>query len=729
MKTFKALPMIAAGIAITACGTTQTVNTTTTSPAPSSGVASSYLPASNPFSAPSSLPFQTPNFAAIKESDYRPAFEAGMKQQIDEIDAVANQSAAPTFENTIIPLEKSGEILTRVQKVFNALTGANTDDTLQAIQEEVAPKLANHFDAIFLNDKLYQRVKSLYERRDQLGFNQQQKALVEYYNRNFVRAGANLSESDKAKLRQLNQEESRLITDFQNKLLAATKAGAIVVDDVKDLDGFSEGEIAAAADAAKQRGLAGKWVIPLQNTTQHPAQQSLRNRALRQRLFEASTTRTEHGDANDTRATIKRLAQLRAERAKLLGYPNFSAYALDNQMAQNPANATKLLTDLVPASVAKAKSEIRQMQALIDKEGGNFKLAPWDYQYYAEQVRKAQYALDESQIKPYFELNNVLQNGVFYAANKLYGITFKERKDLPVWNPDVRVFEVFDNDGKSMALFYADYFKRDNKGGGAWMDNLVDQNAITGTKPVVYNVANFTKPAPGQPALLTFSDVTTMFHEFGHALHGMFSNIQYPSISGTNTPRDFVEFPSQFNEHWALYPTVFANYAKNYQTGAPMPQALVDKIRKAATFNQGFGTTEYLAASLLDIAWHTLPPGAPQQDVDSFETAALNRFNIGLPEIPPRYRSSYFTHIWSNGYSSSYYAYLWSEVIDDDAYAWFTEHGGLTRENGQKFRDMILSRGLSQDVATLYRNFRGRDPDVKYLIEARGLNEPIEKGN
>jgi peptidyl-dipeptidase Dcp len=727
MTNFKALPVIAAGLVITACGTTQTV--TTTSPAPSTGAATSYLAASNPFAAPSTLAFQTPNFAAIKETDYRPAFEAGMKQQIDEITAIADQAAPATFENTILPLERSGEILTRVQKVFNLLTGANTDDTLQAIQEEVAPRLANHSDAIFLNGKLYQRVKSLYDRRDQLGFNQQQKALVEYYNRNFVRAGANLSEADQAKLRQLNQEEAKLTTDFQNKLLAATKAGAVVVDDVKQLDGFTDQQIAAAAAAAKQRGMDGKWVIPLQNTTQHPAQTSLRNRALREKLFIASTTRTEHGDANDTRATIQRLAQLRAERAKILGYPNYSAYALETQMAQNPANATKLLTDLVPASTAKARSEIRQMQALIDKEGGNFKLAPWDYQYYAEQVRKAQYALDEEQIKPYFEINNVLQNGVFYAANKLYGITFKERKDLPVWNPDVRAFDVLDADGKPLAIFYADYWKRDNKGGGAWMDNLVDQNALTGTKPVVYNVANFTKPAPGQPALITFSDVTTMFHEFGHALHGMFSNVQDPTISGTNTPRDFVEFPSQFNEHWALYPSVFANYAKHYQTGAPMPQALVDKIRKSSTFNQGFGTTEYLAASLLDIAWHTLPPGAPQQDVDAFETAALNKFNIGMPEIPPRYRSSYFTPIWSNGYSSSYYAYLWSEVIDDDAYAWFTEHGGLTRENGQKFRDMVLSRGLTQDVATLYRTFRGKDPDVKYLIENRGLNEPIEKGN
>ena len=721
MKRSRLIPAIAATAAMACAPTVQ-------QPVATAPVAAVTLPASNPFAKPSTLPYQAPDFRAIKESDYRPAFTAGMQQQIAEIDAIANQSAPPTFDNTILPLEKSGEILTRVSKVFNALTSAHTTDTLQAIQEEVAPKLANHYDAIFLNDKLYQRVKSLYDRRDALGFNQQQKALVEYYNRNFVRAGANLSEADKSKLRELNQEESKLTTEFQSRLLAATKAGALVIDDVKLLDGMSEGEIAAAAADAKQRKLDGKWVIPLQNTTQHPAQASLRNRSVRERLFMASTMRAEHNDSNDTRGIVKRLAELRSERAKLLGFPNYSAFALDNQMAKNPANATKLLSDLVPASTAKARAEISQMQALIDKEKGGFKLAPWDYQYYAEQVRKARYALDESQLKPYFELNRVLQDGVFFAANKLYGLTFKERKDIPVYHPDVRVFEVFDADGKQLALFYADYFKRDEKGGGAWMDNFVDQNALTGTKPVIFNVANFTKPAAGQPALLTFSDVTTMFHEFGHALHGMMSNVQYPTISGTNTPRDFVEFPSQFNEHWALDPTVFANYAKHYQTGAPMPQELVTKIRNAKTFNQGFATTEYLAASLLDIAWHTIPPGTPQQDVDAFETAALQKYNVAMPEIPPRYRTTYFSHIWPGGYASSYYAYLWSEVIDHDAYAWFVENGGLTRANGQRFRDMVLSRGQTEDVATLYKNFRGRDPDVKYLIIERGLNEPVEPG-
>ena len=684
---------------------------------------STSLSPSNPFYAASTLQYQAPPFDRITNSAFRPAMEEGMRQQIVEVEAIANQTAAPTFDNTVVPLERSGALLTRASKVFNAVTGANTNDTLQKIQEIIAPELAAHNDAINLNDKLFQRIKTVYDNRSSAGFNPEQTHLAELYYKNAIRAGAQLSEADKTKLRALNQEESKLTTDFQNRLLAGTKAGALIISDRAELDGFSESEIATAAIAAKTRGLTGKWVIPLQNTTQHPAQAELKNRAVRQRLFVASTTRTEHGDTNDTRDIVKRLAQLRAERAQLLGFPDYSAYALDNQMARTPQNATKLLTDLVPAATARARSEAAQMQALIDKQGGGFKLAPWDWQYYSEQVRKAQYALDESQLKPYFELNRVLQDGVFFAANKLYGLTFRERKDIPVYHPDVRVFEVFDQDGKSMALFYADYFKRDNKSGGAWMDTFVDQSGLMGTKPVIFNVANFTKPAPGQPALLTFNDVTTMFHEFGHGLHGLFSNVQYPSVAGTNVPRDFVEFPSQFNEHWALDPAVFANYAKQYQTGALMPQDLVDKIKKARTFNQGFGTTEYLAASLLDIAWHTLPPGTPQQEVDTFETAALNRYNVGLYEVPPRYRTTYFSHIWPGGYASSYYAYLWSEVIDDDAYAWFRDNGGLTRANGQKFRDMILSRGGTQDVADLYRAFRGRDPSVKYLIEQRGLAE------
>ncbi len=717
---YRVISLSAAVLAIAGCATTSQSPTVSAS----SADGSSALSRSNPFATASTLPFHAPPFDRIKDSDYQPALEAGMKEQIVEIEPIANQSAPATFDNTIIPMERSGALLTRASKVFNAITSANTDSTLQRIQEQEAPKLAAHTDAIYLNGKLFQRVKSIYDNRQTLGFNPEQTFLVELYYKNFVRAGAQLSEVDKTQLRSLNQEEAKLSTDFQNKLLAATKAGALVIDNLSDLDGMSAGEIAAAAEAAKSRGLTGKWVIPLQNTTQHPAQASLKNRAVRQRLFVASTQRAEHNDTTDTRATITRLAQLRADKAKLLGFPTYSAYALENQMSKAPPSALKLLNDMVPAATAKARSEAAQMQALIDKQSGGFKLAPWDWQYYSEQVRKAQYDLDESQLKPYFELDRVLRDGVFFAANKLYGLTFKERKDIPVYHPDVRVFEVTDVDGKPLALFYSDYFKRDEKSGGAWMDTFVDQSGLMGTLPVVFNVANFTKPAPGQPALLTFSDVTTMFHEFGHALHGMFSRVQYPTLSGTNVPRDFVEFPSQFNEHWALDTTVFANYAKHYQSGQPMPKTLVDKIKAAKTFNQGFATTEYLAASLLDIAWHTLPAGSSKQDVDAFETAALKRFNVDMYEVPPRYRTSYFAHIWGGGYASSYYAYLWSEVIDDDAYAWFKENGGLTRANGQRFREMILSRGGTQEVATLYRTFRGRDPSVEPLLEERGLKPP-----
>ncbi|MEJ2218071.1 MAG: peptidyl-dipeptidase Dcp [Gemmatimonadota bacterium] len=675
----------------------------------------------NPFFEPSTLPFHAPPFDRIHDADYKPAIEEGMKRQLAQVDSIANQSAPPTFDNTLVALERSGALLTRATKAFFAITSANTDDTLQAVMTEEAPKLAAHSDAIYLNGKLFQRIKSLYDRRDSLGLDAEQMRLVQHYYEDFVRRGALLSEADKAKLRALNQEESKLSTEFQNKLLAGTKAGALVVNDRAKLDGLSDADVAAAAHAAEQRGLDGEWVLPLQNTTQQPAQAYLKDRALRHKLFMASTMRTEHGDSDDTRAVIQRLAKERAERAKLLGYPTYAAYSLADEMAKTPKAAIGLLTQLVPPAVAKAKAERAAMQKLIDQQGGHFQLQAWDWQYYAEQVRKAKYDLDDSQIRPYFELDRVLQDGVFYAANKLYGLTFKERHDIPVYNPDVRVFEVYDADGSPLALFYCDYFKRDNKSGGAWMDNFVSQSKLLNDKPVVYNVANFTKPAPGQPALLTFDDVTTMFHEFGHALHGMLSNVEYPSLSGTNVPRDFVEFPSQFNEHWALDPDVFAHYARNYKTGAPMPPELVAKIRKTRTFNQGFATTEYLEAALLDMAWHTLSPVAPLQNVDSFETRALHQYGFDIPQVPPRYHTSYFAHIWGGGYAAGYYAYMWSEVLDDDAFAWFKEHGGLTRANGQRFRNMILSRGDTEDPAAMYRTFRGRDPSIEPLLENRGL--------
>ena len=678
-------------------------------------------PANNPFFAASTLQYQAPPFDLIRDEHYLPAFEEGMRQQRAEIDAIAADPAAPTFANTIEAMERSGLLLTRTAKVFFNLAASNTNDALQKVEAEVSPKLAAHQDATYMNPRLFARVKAIYDSRDAL--DGEQKVLVERYYRNFIRAGAQLSEADKATLTALNQEESKLTTQFREHVLADTKESAIVVDDKADLAGLSEGDLAAAAQLAKDRKLDGKYVLALQNTTQQPALASLQNRALRERLFNASVNRGRHGGPNDTTAIVKRLAQLRAQRAKLLGYPTYAAYGLDDQMAKTPANALKLLTDLVPASTNKARAEAAKMQKVIDAQNGGFTLAAYDWDFYAEQVRKAEYDLDEAQVRPYFELERVLHDGVFYAANKLYGLTFKERKDLPVYQPDVRVFEVFDADGTSMALFYADYFQRPNKGGGAWMDSFVDQNHFFGTKPVVVNVLNIQKPAPGQPALLSFDNVTTLFHEFGHALHGMLSNVKYPTLAGTNVPRDFVEFPSQFNEHWALEPTVFANYAKHYQTGEVMPQSLVDRIQKSSKFNLGYATTEYLAAALLDMAWHDLPADAPQQDVAAFQDAALKKFRIDMAQVPPRYNTTYFSHIWGGGYSAGYYAYLWSEVLDDDAYYWFVENGGMTRANGQRFRDMVLSRGSSIDNAAMYRAFRGRDPEVEPLLKERALTD------
>jgi peptidyl-dipeptidase Dcp len=675
--------------------------------------------AANPFFTESTLPFHAPPFDKIKDADYQPAIEAGMKSQLAEIAKIANNPEPPTFANTLEAMERSGALLTRVTKVFFNLTTANTNDTLQKIKAVEAPKLAEHSDNIFLNPKLFARVKALYGQRDSLKLDPESHYLVERYYKTFVRSGALLPEADQETLRGLNQEEAKLTTKFEDDVLAETNSGALVIDNKADLDGLSDADIAAAADRARERKLDGKWVIALQNTTQQPALTFLKNRAVRERLFNASVNRGNHGGDNDTKAIVTRLAQLRAQRAKLLGYPDHATYTLDDQMAKTPQSAENLLTGIVPAATAKARDEAARMQKLIDAEKGGFTLGPQDWQYYAEKVRKAEYDLDNSHIKPYFELDRVLHDGVFFAANKLYAITFKERTDLPVYNPDVRVFEVFDANGKSLALFYADYFQRSNKDGGAWQDSFVDQSGLLGTQPVVINVCNFSKPSPGQPALLSFDDVTTMFHEFGHALHAMFANIRYPMLGGV--PRDFVEFPSQFNEHWALDPTVFANYAKHYQTGKPMPQTLVDKIKRSRTFNQGYAVTEYVAAALLDMAWHSLPPSAPQQDANKFEADALKRFQIELTQVPPRYHTTYFSHIWDGGYSAGYYAYLWSEVLDDDAFYWFKEHNGLTRENGQRFRDLVLSKGGTQDVATTFRNFRGRDPIVEPLLEERGL--------
>lgn len=677
--------------------------------------------APNPFAAPSTLPYQAPRFDLIKDGDYQPAFEAGMKEQMAEVQAIANNPAPPSFDNTIAALERSGRMLERVNNTFFAVVQANTDPALDKVQTVEAPRLAAHNDAIFLNAKLFARVKALYDQRASLKLDPEALQVLTLYYRQFVHAGALLSDKDKTRLKQINKEDASLEAQFQQKLVAAAKAGALVVTDKADLKGLSDSEVAATVEAAKARKLAGKYVIPLQNTTQQPLLTSLENRSVREKLFNQGWMRAEKGDRNDTRAVISRLAVLRAEKAKLLGYPNYAAYVLYDQMAKTPEAVEKFIGQLVPPTRAKAAEEAGLIQQAIDKDGPHFDLKPWDWQRYAEKVRKARYDLDENALKPYFELNKVLNDGVFYAANKLYGLTFKRRTDIPVYQPDVMVFEVFDQDGKALALMYFDYFKRDNKSGGAWMSNFVGQSKLLDTKPVIYNVANFTKPAPGQPALLSFDDVTTMFHEFGHALHGLFANQTYPLVSGTNVARDFVEFPSQFNENWALYPEVLKHYAVNYKTHAPIPQALVDKIKAADKWGQGYALGELLAASQLDMKWHMLPAGTPRQDVDAFETQALKETGTDFPNVPPRYRSSYFLHIWANGYASGYYAYQWTVMLADDSYAWFTAHGGLTRANGQRFRDLILSRGHTLDYGPMFRAFYGKDPDISPMLAHRGL--------
>ena len=677
---------------------------------------------SNPFYAESTLPFHAPPFDKINDEDYQPAIEAGMAEQLSEINKIADNPAVPTFENTLAAMEKTGQLFQRAIAAFGAVTGANTNPVLQKVQADEAPKLAAHADAIYLNAKLFARVAAVHKQRESLKLDPESLRLLEVAYDNFVRAGANLSDADKTELKKLNEEISTLSNDFSTKLLAATKDGAYFTADKSALDGLSDAQLAAAAQAAQGRKKEGH-LLPLQNTTQQPDLALLRVRGTREALFEKSWNRAERGDANDTREIISRMAQLRARRAQLLGYPNHAAWKLGDQMAKTPEAALKFMDALVPGATAKAAREAKDIQDVIDTEKGGFTLQPWDWNFYSEQVRKAKYDLNEAEVKPYFELNHVLENGVFYAAHQLYGITFKERKDIPVYQADVRVFEVSDADGKPLALFYCDYFKRDNKNGGAWMDSFVNQSKLMGLLPVVFNVANLPKPAPGEPALISFIDVTTMFHEFGHALHGMFANTEYPSLSGTATARDFVEFPSQFNEHWALYPAVFNNYAKHYMTGAPMPAELAAKIKKAATFNQGYMLTELVAGAELDMQWHTLPASATLQKPDAFEKQALEKTHLLLKAVPPRYRSTYFSHIWGGDYSAGYYAYLWAEMLDDHAYQWFEEHGGLTRANGDRFRQMVLSRGNTEDLAKMYAGWRGKEPSVEPMLKDRGLQE------
>jgi peptidyl-dipeptidase Dcp len=675
----------------------------------------------NPLLAPSTLPFGAPPFDRIKDGDYLPAIQAAMAQHMRAIRTIADDPQPPTFQNTFIAMERSSALLNRVLSTFYNVSSANTDPQLQHVQDVIAPLVAAHQDSIYLDPKLFARVKSVYDRLGSLHLDPESQQLVKVDYRQFVLAGAHLGTAEKTKLRKIDEQLSILRAAFDRKLLAATAAGELVLNDRSQLAGISDVAIAAASHAAQSKDKPGKWLIPLQNTTQQPLLQSLEDRAVREQLFMNGWTRAEKGDKNDTRDTIATIAKLRAEKAQLLGYPNYAAYALTDQMAKTPQAVQQFLSRLIPPTRSRAAAEAAELQATIDKDGGHFQLQPWDWAYYAEQVRKAKYGFDQNQVRPYFELDNVLKNGLFYAANRLYGITLKERYDIPVYQPDVRVYEVYDKDGSPLALMYFDFFKRDNKQGGAWMSTFVDESKLLGTKPVVYNVLNFTKPAPGQPALLTPENVTGMFHEFGHALNAFFADQEYASLAGTNTARDFVEYPSQFNEHWALYPAILKHYAVNYKTGQRMPQALMEKIVRASKFNQGYALGEVLAADELDMAWHTLPASAPKQNVDAFEKQALISSGTNFAAIPPRYRSTYFAHIWSSGYAAGYYAYNWSEMLDDDTYQWFVKHGGLTRANGERFRAMILSRGHSQDYGTMFRAFYGKDPDVGPLLQYRGL--------
>ena len=682
--------------------------------------ATATLPASNPFAKPSTLPFQAPDFSEIRDSDYLPAIMAGMAQQKREVTAIADNPARPTFDNTVAEMERSGLLLERAELAFSAVNGANTNDVLQATDTKTSPLLAAHYDFIYLNPKLFQRFQYLHDHQAELNLNPEQAKLLDVYYKQFVHAGAQLPPAKQAQLKTINKRLSTLQTAFTQKLLAAAKAGALHVTDPAALAGLSEQQMAAAQEAAKDRKVGG-YVLPLQNTTQQPALSDLSSHATRQQLMDASLNRAEHGDANDTRSTIGEIAQLRAQKAALFGVDNFADYNLYDQMAKNRATAVGFLDRLAPPVAAKERQEWSDIVALARSQGANFEPTAADWNFYSEQIRKQRYALNQDDLKPYFEIHKVLTDGVFYAANQLYGVTFKERHDLPNWNPDMMTFEVFDADGKPLGLMYFDYWKRDNKSGGAWMSNLVNQSYLRGTQPVIYNVANFTKPAPGQPALISFDDVTTMFHEFGHALHGLFAAQTYPTLSGTNVARDFVEFPSQFNENWALDAKVLPHYAVNYKTGQTIPPDLVRKILAARTFNQGYEQGEALEAARLDLDWHSLPGSAPRQDVDKFEAQALASSGFDTADVPPRYRSSYFLHIWANGYSASYYAYAWTRMLAQDAFNWFETHGGLTRANGQRFRNMVLSRGNTEDLADMYRGFVGHDPDINPYLQYYGL--------
>ena len=671
----------------------------------------------NPLLQKSTLQYQAPPFNLIKDEHFKPAFDYALKVHDQEIEKITNNIEKPTFKNTVLALEISGEDLNRASLIFSNLTGSNTNPLLQKLDEEFAPIFSAHNDKIYLNSKLYSRFKAL----DLNLLKGEDKKLTEYYLQQFELAGANLSESNKEKMKIINGELASLGTQYTNKLLVARKNGAVLFDNASDLDGLSNDEIAAAKAKATEAGHDGKYLIGLLNTTQQPLLQSLKNRATREKLYQSAWTRAEKNDDGDTRDILEQMAKLRLQKANLMGKKSFAEWRLQDQMAKLPDNATRILKKIAKPAVGKAANEAEEIQKLIDAQKGGFKLEPWDWNFYSEQVRKAKYDLDESQIKPYFEITTVLEKGVFFAANQMYGITFKERKDLPVYNPDVVAYEVFDNDGKSMAIYYLDFYTRDNKNGGAWMSNFVNQSHYLKQKPVIVNVYNFSKPVNGNPSLISFDDVTTMFHEFGHTLHGLFANQQYVTLSGTSVPRDYVEFPSQINEHAALDPTVLKNYALHYKTKEVIPQELIEKIKNAETFNKGYDVTELLAAAALDLAWHSVENQSDFKPTLEFEKEALQKYGLLVNEVPTRYHSPYFAHIWGGGYSAGYYAYTWSKTLDYNAFDWMQANGGMTRKNGERFRKYILSVGNSVDLNQAFIDFIGHEMEIEPYLKNAGL--------
>ncbi|MBD1390426.1 M3 family metallopeptidase [Neiella sp. HB171785] len=715
--------VVASALALSACSEQATTQSTeqpttevkTTQPTPAV--------ASNPLMTASELQYQAPDFTVIRSEHFEPAMQAGIAQQAEEIKAIAENSAAPTFDNTIVAMERSGQLLNRAMSVFYNLAGTDSTEEIRAIEGRMAPMLSAHEDDIYLNDALFKRVQQIYQNRQSLALDAESLRLVEVYYDNFVAAGALLTEAEKTQIRALNEEHAALTNDFGQNLLKIARQGAVVFSSKEQLAGLSEAQLAIAAAAAADRGLEGQYVVELTNTTRHPLLSSMDNRDSRQKLWQASAGRGVSGEL-DNRPVLTRLAQIRAQRAKLLGFDSWADYQLNSTMAKTPQAVMDMFASMVPAVVANAEKEAAAIQAMITKTGGDFELQPWDWEYYAELVRQDQYDLDEAEVKQYFEFERVLNDGVFFTMNRLFGITLKPRPDLPVYHPDVKAYEVFDEDGSSVAIFYGDYFAREGKRGGAWMSAFVQQSRLLNNKPVIVNVMNIPKAPEGQPTLVSYDNVTTMFHEFGHGVHGMFSDVNYQTLAGTSVSRDFVEFPSTFQEDWAKDPVVIGNYARHYETGAPIPQELLAKVLKSRSFNQGFDTLEYMASALLDMEWHALSADAPLQDAEAFEQQALKKHGVDIAAIPPRYKSPYFAHVFAGGYSAGYYAYMWSEILAADAFAFIQQNGGLTRENGDLYRKFILSVGNSKLPATSYELLRGQQPTTEALLIRRGLAGP-----